>query len=65
LGDAGDHVRDEGLVARRVEDGEVLLVGLEEGSAHLHRFALVALLLVRVQRPREIPERVRMQMREA
>ena len=40
---SSDHVRNETFVAGGVEDGEVLLLSLEVGSAHLHSLAFVAL----------------------
>ena len=52
---APDHVGHEGLVAGRVQDREVLLVCLEVRSAHLHRLALIPLLLVGVHAPGQVP----------
>ena len=40
---SSDHVRNETFVAGGVEDGEVLLLRLEVGPAHLHGLAFVAL----------------------
>ena len=52
---AADHVGHETLVARRVQNNKMLVFGLEEGAAHLDRLALLALLLIRVQSPRQVP----------
>ena len=52
---AANHVGHEAAMAGRVQYDEVLLVGLEEGAAHLDRLALLALLDVRVESPRQVP----------
>ena len=55
---SADHVGNKGLVAGRIQDGEVLLLRLEEGSAHLHCLALLSLLIIRVHAPRQVPASV-------
>lgn len=52
---AADHVRDEALVSGRIQDGEMFFLGLKVGPPDLHCLALVPLLLVGVQSPRQVP----------
>ena len=50
----------------RVQDCEVLLFSFEVGATHFHRLALVALLEVGVESPRQVPdERTKTQLNKS
>lgn len=55
LGSASDHVGNETFVSGSVKNDEMFLFGVESGSSHLDGLALVSLLFVGVQRPRQVP----------